>query len=440
MCLNPTGYPNESNGNLQISEATPENVLLGHGGYDCKFVESPTEDLETKCDICLLVLRNPHQTQCCGSLFCESCVEWVQQQKQPCPECNEAEFSTFYDKSLERTLNELKVRCIHEKRGCAWTGELVELDRHLNMSPTCDKLLVGCEFVDINCEFSNAGCKVRVPRKDMEAHRNEPHHIKLLAEALKERDKQVEELTMELQSKDELLEQYRQQMQDLTSKLQKIKQQQVTIKQQATNVGLQLRKQLPDASYKQVTDLIRANRELQLLLDTPTPRKPSAGPSQTISVNRCFIMDNFEFHMTNNKIWCSEPFYTHEQGYKMCLQTYPNGFDKECGTHLSLYTCFLRGEFDDQLQWPFHGKIAVELLDQNKDDLTQGRHHECIMHYGDNTPDRYAQRVTVGDKGPGWGKSQFIPHFKFDPENDPTVRYLKDDCLKFRVCEVLLYT
>ena len=121
----------------------------------------------------------------------------------------------------------------------------------------------------------------------------------------------------------------------------------------------------------------------------------------------------------------------------MCLQTYANGFDKERGTHLSLYTCFLRGEYDDQLQWPFHGKIAVEFLDQSKDDLTQGRHHECIMHYGDNTPDRYAQRVTVGDKGPGWGKSRFIPYFKLDPQNDPTVRYLKNDCLKFRVCEVL---
>ena len=59
------------------------------------------------------------------------------------------------------------------------------------------------------------------------------------------------------------------------------------------------------------------------------------------------------------------------------------------------------------------------------------------MHYGDNTPDRYAQRVTVGDKGPGWGKSWFIPYFKLDPQNDPTVRYLKNDCLKFRVCEVL---
>ena len=438
--MNSTGYANDSNGKLQNREASPEIFLLGHGGYDYRLVEPPTADLQTQCDVCSLLLRNPHQTRCCGSLFCGSCVEWIQQQNQPCPACNETELSTFHDKSLERTLNELKVQCIHEKRGCTWTGELGELDKHLNMNPTCDKLLVGCEFVDITCEFSNAGCKARVPRKDMKIHRNEPHHIPLLAEAMKERDKKIEELTMELQRKDELLAQYTQQIQELTLKVQNLKQQQITIKQQATNVGLQLWKQLPEATYKQITDLIGANRELKLLLDTPTPRKPPAGPSQTISVDCSFTMENFEFHKTNNRVWCSEPFYTHEQGYKMCLQTYANGFDKERGTHLSLYTCFLKGEYDDKLQWPFHGKIAVELLDQSTDDLTQGRHHECIMHYGDNTPDRYALRVTVGNEGPGWGKSQFIPHFKLGPENDPTVYYLKDDCLKFRVREVLLCT
>ena len=200
-----TGYTYESIGNLHNRETSSKPFRLGHGGFDCKLVESPTEDLETKCDICSLVLHNPHQTECCGSIFCQPCIEWVQEQKQPCPACNEADFSVFYDRRLERTINALKVQCIHEKRVCAWTGELVDLDKHLNMNPTCDKLLVGCEFVDINCEFSSAGCKAQVPRKDMEIHRDEPHHIQLLAEAMKEQDKQIEELTIELQRKDELL-------------------------------------------------------------------------------------------------------------------------------------------------------------------------------------------------------------------------------------------
>ena len=290
------------------------------------------------------MLRNPHQTKCCGKIFCKSCVEGVQNQKQLCPGCNEAEYSTFHDKKLERTVGALKVRCIHEKRGCAWTGELVALDRHLNVDQTCNKMLDDCEFVDITCEYSNAGCKARVPRKDMKIHRNEPHHIQLLAEAMKERDKQIEELTVKLQKKDELLAQHelqlvqnKQQIEELTLKLHKIK-------EEATYVGLQLGSQLPEETFREIADLIREKRELKLLLDTPTPRKPPAKPSQQVSPNHCLTMEKFEFHKTNDKVWHSEPFYTHEQGYKMCLQIYANGFDKERGTHLSLYTCFLKGE------------------------------------------------------------------------------------------------
>ena len=425
-----TGHTSSVKGSY-LHKTSPE---CHHGGYDCEFVDSPTPDLQTKCDICLRILCNPHQTQCCGSIFCKLCVEHFQEQKQPCPKCNQAEFTIFYDKRLKRTLNELKVQCIHKKRGCAWTGELGELDKHLNMNPTRDELLVGCEFVDITCEFSNAGCKACVPRKDMKSHRSESYHLQLLTETMKERDQQIGELTMELQRKEELLAQQTQEIQELTLKLQKIK-------QEATNVGLQLWNQLPEPIFKQIYNLIQENVELQPLLDTPTPRESSAEPS-LLSVNRCFTMEKFEFHKTNNKAWYSEPFDTHQQGYKMCLLTYANGFEEECGTHLSLFTCFLRGEYDDQLRWPFRGKIAIELLDQSTDDLTQGKHHECIMHYDDSTHDCYAQRVTAGELeiSPGWGESQFVPHSKLNPENISTIQYLKDDCLKFRVREVLLYT
>ena len=429
------GYENESYGSLQDRETSRGILLPDHGGYDCEFVDPPTADLQTKCDICSLVLCNPYQTQCCGSIFCKSCVKWVQKQKQPCPRCNKAEFSTFHDKSSERTINTLKVKCIHQRSGCAWTGELVELDRHLNVNPACDELLVGCEFVTIKCKFNISGCKAQVYRKDMETHmkHNESHHLHLLADALKERDKQIKKLNKKLQKKNELLEKCTLQKEELTSKLQKIK-------QQATNVGFQLWNQLPEPVLIQIYDLLGENKELQLLLGTPTPRQLSVESSRRIPVSHYFTMEKFEFHKTNNKSWCSEPFYTHEQGYKMCLQTYANGYDRELGTHLSLFTCFLRGEYDDQLQWPFHGKIAVELLDQSTDDLTQGKHHECIIHYDGNTPDHYVQRVEIVERGPGWGKSQFLPHFLLDPGNDTTVQYLKDDCLKFQVREVLLYT
>ena len=408
--------------------------ICTHGGYDCEFVELPPVDLQTKCGICSLILRNPHQTKCCGSIFCDTCIERVQEQGKLCPECNEADFCTFADKTFQRIINELKVRCIHQKKGgCVWTGELGKLDTHLNVNPSLsDKLLVGCEFTNIECEFSGAGCTAQMPRKDMTAHMEHeaPHHVQLLADSLKKQDQVIEEVKMKLEERDKQIE-------ELTTTLQRQNEKLQRVKTQATNVGLQLWNKLPKPIVKHISDLIGENEELQLLLDTPTPRKPSAVPLRQVSIDHSFTMSEFELRRANDEDWCSEPFYTHPQGYKMCVQIYANGFDKEHGTHVSMYTCFMRGEYDDDLLWPFQGKIAVDLLNQNTDDPKEGR-HECIVSYDETIPDHYAQRVTVGKKGPGWGKSQFIPHFKLDPKYDSTVRYLKDGCLKFRVRDVLL--
>ena len=320
---------------------------------------------------------------------------------------------TFHDKTFQRSINELKVRCIHQKKGCVWTGELGKLDVHLNVKPSvCDELLIGCKFSNIECEFSYAGCKAQMPRKDMKTHMEHEasSHVQLLAKTLKKRDKQIEEFTKKLQSKDELIAQKTREMQELTSKQQKIM-------QQANRVGLQLRNQLPKDVFGQLFDLVWEHEELQELLETPTPRQPSAVPLQKKSIDHCFTMDEFELHKTNDEDWCSEPFYTHPRGYKMCVLIFANGVNEGRGNHVSLYTCFMRGEYDDELLWPFQGKIAVELLNQKTDDLEDGGHHECIMHYDENTPDHFIQRVTVDKKGPGFGKSRFISDFVFCIKN-----------------------
>ena len=51
----------------------------------------------------------------------------------------------------------------------------------------------------------------------------------------------------------------------------------------------------------------------------------------------------------------------------MCLEVYANGCGEEKGTHLSVLVKMVHGEFDDQLKWPFRGKVFVKLLNQNED-------------------------------------------------------------------------
>ena len=73
---------------------------------------------------------------------------------------------------------------------------------------------------------------------------------------------------------------------------------------------------------------------------------------------------NFEQHKLDSDQWYSPPFYTHPQGYKMCLKVDANGSGNGKGTHVSVYAYLMRGEFDNHLKWPFQGHITVAMPNQ----------------------------------------------------------------------------
>jgi len=284
----------------------------------------------------------------------------------------------------------------------------------------------------------------------MMAHMEEeqPHHIELLAEKVEEQEKKICRLQSELQNSNDLLlqseQQARRKIDDLQSELQNTIEQ---VKKQGSEADqlqseLQNRDELLMRVQQQVKrvaphlpshdekfhQLMKESRELTQLLDTPISelvQKPlrTAKPSQHILAYFSFTMENFDLYKSNNAEWYSEPFYTHPQGYKMCVRIDANGYEQVKGTHVSLYTCMMKGEYDDELSWPFRGEIAVELLSQDVAH-TEGNHY--TIRYDDNVREKYAKRVTVGEISPGWGKTQFIPHFKLGP-------YLKNDCLKIRI-------
>ena len=60
-------------------------------------------------------------------------------------------------------------------------------------------------------------------------------------------------------------------------------------------------------------------------------------------------------------------FLHHPNGYKMCLSVNANGEGSGRGTHLTVFVCLMPGEFDNQLKWPFRGKITVKLVNQEED-------------------------------------------------------------------------
>ena len=134
------------------NQQQPDKRIIG---FDCEFVKPPpSEFVQSECPVCLQIIREPHQVTCCGKKFCKACIEHINTTKKLCPICNEEEFLNYPDKGLKQSLYSLKVWCSHQKDGCEWTGELRQLDEHLNTDPQPEKQLDGCQFVEIDCIYN----------------------------------------------------------------------------------------------------------------------------------------------------------------------------------------------------------------------------------------------------------------------------------------------
>ena len=142
-------------------------------------------------------------------------------------------------------------------------------------------------------------------------------------------------------------------------------------------------------------------------------------------------MEGFQKKEEENKVWFSDPVYSHFGGYKMCLRVDANGYGNGKGTHVSVFVNMMRGDNDDNLKWPFKGTIKVSLLNQ----LEDGQHHtKQVWSPGSDVPESNSRRVTEGERGKhSWGYSQFICHRDLIYKVDHNCQYLKNDTLFFRV-------
>ena len=60
----------------------------------------------------------------------------------------------------------------------------------------------------------------------------------------------------------------------------------------------------------------------------------------------------FSHKKSSNEIFCSLPFYTSSEGYKMELGVYPNGFSRAKGIHVTVFLKVLAdGHYNDSLPW-----------------------------------------------------------------------------------------
>ena len=157
-------------------------------------------------------------------------------------------------------------------------------------------------------------------------------------------------------------------------------------------------------------------------------------PSHVFVPPPTFIMTNFSHHKDSGEWWYSPPFYSHIGGYKMCLGVDASGRSIGSGTHVSAVIRFMRGEYDDDLLWPFRGEITFQLNNRRADE----GHVEFTTPIGDSAFDSVACRVMEGERAPTiHGTSEFIPHSALQCNESWNTEYLcRSDSLEFRVTRV----
>ncbi|XP_065908111.1 myosin-13-like [Dysidea avara] len=118
--------------------------------------------------------------------------------------------------------------------------------------------------------------------------------------------------------------------------------------------------------------------------------------------------------------WYSNPFYTHDMGYKMCIRIDARG-------SLGCYPHLMKGPYDDQLRWPMTVQSEVKILNQ----IGDSEHHlssnfSCFQ--------KYHERVIVGERNQSnfWGCGNFISLKELEKVT-ATRMYLKDDSFFLQV-------
>ena len=269
-----------------------------------------------------------------------------------------------------------------------------------------------CPLQMVPCEFSNV-CHVTMPRKDLPQHLTEyaQHHTALMTKEVKDellkmlqdKDRQLEEKNQLLYAKDNIIEERNRQLkekdhqmkekdrqmkekdrqmkekdQQLQDKDQQLYAKDRRIDQQLMEKDLQMKQQL---IYKDqqlnAKDRIIAEKDKQLkekdqqlsakdrrIEEKDKQLQEKLLYSLMVSNNDINIeMSGFSEKKKKEVRWFSPPYYLH--GYKMCfevdLENNHDGFDR----YLRIDHYIMKGPFDDILQWPFRGKVTVQVVNQS---------------------------------------------------------------------------
>ena len=264
-----------------------------------------------------------------------------------------------------------------------------------------------CGYAVISCKYEKIGCDVKVKRIEMRPHeKDEKAHFH---QAVKTVDKLRERLQLSSETiasmkkeRNDVASKLKKQSEDMVDKLKSAMEQMESNEKDDTAVTLK-------SIIEQITLINELNKEIAVKLE-----------STVVPVKRTFKITEYEKKTHTRGVFHSQSFYSSIDGYKMSIGIDPSGSGAGKGTHVSVLVDILKGDHDDNLDWPFIGTFSIELLNQLEDD-----NHYC------KTVNFTKEQNKRAGSNLGYGK--FIPHSELSHNPFDNTQYLKDDTLYFRV-------
>ena len=432
------------------------------GGYDYDFVDTPPD--RVICVICHLPSREPHITECCGHVFCKSCLDKAKATKYTsCSMCKDKHFNAFCNKQINREVQGLHVYCTNKEKGCEWKGEVKDIGDHLENSDGCQFEIIKCpndceemmqrqllsrhlqsecQHRKVECQYCHDEIKLMfadgthleecpkfplpcpnhcdavgmILREDMEAHRKECplemiqceyHNVGCEVRMLRKRQREHDEGSME--------KHLRMTKVKLASTNKRLDNLEVMLKILTGSCSVDL----SSVNFNPSLVASQARWSIQLAaVETNSLLDDQICPA-------IMKMREFSKFQNENPEWFRN-FYSHERGYKMQM------WIRDLEDYLEVALYINAGLYDDDLLWPLRAKFQVTLLNQ----ITDDEHVSVTLTYDDDTHDNCAVRQYEDDED-----SCCSIECKLISKTDlhkmtPTCAYLRNDCFFLKVCKV----
>ena len=127
--------------------------------------------------------------------------------------------------------------------------------------------------------------------------------------------------------------------------------------------------------------------------------------------------------------WFNHFFFSHDNGYKLCLRVFPSGYEDAREKSMSVFIQHMNGPYDGNLQWPMKGSIVIELLNQVKDK----HHYSRTIQYNDNVDEtEICAGQVISEEANQIGEPYFISYDDLF-QTTAKIQFFRDDCVYFRI-------